>query len=256
MKVLLCAFLVCWLATCAFSDDSKVDSKDYGTVEGYGSSHGDYYADANYHGRDGKRGHKGDTGPAGPAGPRGPAGFLQNGLYDCNSLANVPVRATLGPNPVDNRGAYATVDGSGAGVFYTFIPDETGDYKVDTCNQLQGGDQDSVISVYELPAPPLTSASAYTDVCSALDDPIADNDDGCDAASPGGLESSVTFSATAGTTYIIAISECCAVIEGFKGTFTVSLVGAPRTGSKPRVPTKEKEKKAARQSKKANKSKA
>lgn len=248
MQASVClVLLVCGLVL-AVADDKLQGAVNTNMYDSGVAAEEAYYGHGQH---DGQPGHRGKPGPPGPAGPRGPPGFLQNGLFNCDTLADVPVQATLGTNPVDNRGAYEAVDFASRGVFYTFIPDETGDYNINTCRQLPV-DADSVIFVYELANPSESiTAQDYTDVCNALGEPIEFDDDGCENA--GALESTVNFAATAGNVYIIAIAGF-ADDSVFRGTFTISLVGSPRTVQKPKPkpPTKE-EKQRLRQAKQANK---
>lgn len=156
------------------------------------------------------------------------------------TLADIPVRAVVGVNHVNNIGASQSPSGIPAlqAVFYTFIAENDGTYNVNTCGQLTGfgpfGDGDSYIAIYavnptnQFPwggdggqygyppyVPNLQAACTST--------PIASNDDVC------GVQSSVNFTAAAGQTYVIAIAECCGFAYGFTGTFSIAFTG-PRSG--------------------------
>lgn len=153
--------------------------------------------------------------------------------FDCITLGLLPIRATLGPNPVDNRGAWQPICvcdecnsatyNPVAAVFYTFILAENGGYNVNTCGQLQPTTADSYVVVYAVDAGIYTD-SIPTACFTAISDncvPLSSSNGGCDSS----FESSLTFPAVAGMTYIIAVAEGpTATPAGFTGTFTIAKV--------------------------------
>jgi Divergent InlB B-repeat domain len=96
----------------------------------------------------------------------------------------------------------------GHSVWYSWTPSSSGQVEVSTCTF--GGSIDTLLAVY--------TGSAVNSLT-----PVASNDDSPDGACESPTDSALQFSATAGTTYRIAIDGKA----GSTGSFTISLAGRP-----------------------------
>jgi hypothetical protein len=141
-------------------------------------------------------------------------GAFAQGGFTCAAAVN----AFDGANAYNNAGATEDVDTTGLCdpgpfgtdinynvVWFKWVASTTGDYTVSTCNMANGVD---------------TRLSAHLN-CTAAS-VVACNDDGAGCAA---YSSIMTLSATAGTTYYIAVGVYSATTAGGAGTFTIEAGG-------------------------------